>query len=164
MQNIPLCPAQENFDAIAEKHSNAHRAAANIWKDVKLNYSNITLDMCKNFIELCSVCVATASCAAKKKNTKGPGISIISSGFCDRIQVDLVDFSSEPAQDHNSVVMKYLMTIKGHFSQYKWLRPLAKKEAHLVATELHRLFHEIGFLLIIHSDNGGEFINDQVYI
>ena len=74
-----------------------------------------------------------------------------------------MDYQSERCPDHFRVIMKWLMVIKDHFTKYVWLRPIPKKEGELVAAELRILFHDVGFPLIFHTDNGSEFMNETVF-
>ena len=100
----------------------------------------------KSFIELCPICTQVFECNRNKKS-KGPGIAIKSDGFRDRIQVDLVDYQSDPCTNVYGILMKFLMVIKDHFTRFVWLRALPKKEARYVSTELRILFHKIGMYL-----------------
>ena len=59
--------------------------------------------------------------------------------------------------------MIFFLVIKDHFSKFTWLRAIQRKTEYFVATELRRLFHEIGFPSIFHSDNGAELINKTVF-
>jgi hypothetical protein len=159
-----ICPAEKVFDEIYWAHAKVgHKKTFSTFKGIDKKFLNIPRTAVQRFIDICPICASTMSDRTRKKNSKGPGVAIKSLGFRDRIQVDLINYTSCPALDHNSVTMKYLMTVKDHFSRYIWLRPLAQKESRLVAAELRHLFHEIGFPLIFHTDNGTEFISKKVY-
>lgn len=159
-----ICPAENVFDEIFWAHSKVgHKKTFSTFKALDKKFANITRTTVTKFIAMCPICASTTRSDIGRKKCDGPGIAIKSLSFRDRIQVDLINFTSSPAVDHNSVTMKYLMTVKDHFSRFIWLRPLAKKEAGLVAAELRHLFHEIGFPLIFHTDNGTEFIAKKVY-
>ena len=93
-----------------------------------------------------------------RNKTKGAARPIISNSFRDRVQVDLISFHHDPAVDHNGVEMRYILVTKDHCTTFIWLRAIPRKEATIVAAELRLLFHEIGFPLIFHSDNGTEFM------
>ena len=74
----------------------------------------------------------------------------------ERLQIDLKEM--ELYEDENDGY-KYQLTIVDHFSGYPWAFPLFTKTAPEVASHLMRLFLEYGPPNIIHSDNGGEFVN-----
>ncbi len=157
-----VCAAEDCFDSILDAHrSVGHRRKEATKTKIDLLYYNITQEQVNMFVKLCPICNQTKE--SKRKKSNGPGIAIKSAGFRDRIQVDLVDYSSDPCMCHNGVSRRWLMVIKDHFTKYVWLRPFQKKEARYVAAELQILFHEIGFPLVFHTDNGTEFINEMVY-
>jgi hypothetical protein len=57
---------------------------------------------------MCFVCNIRNDRVCSKN--KGPGVSIKSTGFRYRFQVDFVDYSHDPRKDHNGVKMKWIMT------------------------------------------------------
>lgn len=104
-------------------------------------------------LEICPVCAKSNDNIRVKD--KGPRISIKSFAFHSRMQVHLIlDYQSDPRPDYNVVIMQWLLVIKDHFTKCTWLCATRKKEAALVAVKLSHFFHEIGFPLIFHSDNG----------
>lgn len=52
-----------------------------------------------------------------------------------------------------------MLTVVDHFSGFPWAFPLRSKTAEEVAYHLVQLFLVIGPPRILHSDNGGEFVN-----
>ncbi len=54
---------------------------------------------------------------------------------------------------------RYLLTVIDHFSNFGFGFPLHTKTAEEVAIHLHLLFCVFGPPTILHSDNGGEFVN-----
>ena len=90
-------------------------------------------------------------------------VLVLPSNLLGDLQVDLIDYQNDPCKDHNGVLMRFLMVVKDHFTKFVWLRPIQRKEAKFVAAELRILFHEVGFPLIFHTDNGTVFINVLVY-
>ena len=157
-----ICPSEEVFDAIHDAHDSiGHKRIASTKNKLSEVYCNITEKSIKLCIDICPIC--NLSNDNKRTKHKGLGVSIKSKGFRERIQVDLIDYQSDPQKNHNDVEMNWLMVVKDHFTKFMWLRPLRKKQGILVAAELRLLFHEIGFPLIFHSDNGREFINNEVY-
>ena len=157
-----VCSAEDIFEAIHLAHTSVcHKRVASTYLKVSEIYCNITESHVRQCVKLCHIC--NLSNDSKRKKHKGPGVSIKSKSFRERIQVDLIDYQTDPRENHNGVKMRWLMTVKDHFTKFMWLRPLQRKQGILVASELRILFHEIGFPLIFHSDNGREFINEEVY-
>jgi hypothetical protein len=52
-----------------------------------------------------------------------------------------------------------MLTVVDHFSGFPWAFPLMSKSADEVAYHLVHLFFLVGPPKILHSDNGGEFVN-----
>ena len=52
--------------------------------------------------------------------------------------------------------------MKDCFSKFCWLTPLKSKEGTPIANILHKIFHEHGAPIYLHSDNGREFVNQCV--
>lgn len=161
--NKRLIPAPEVFDVILRYHLQAgHKKSASTYNLISEHNCNITFSMVKFFIEHCPTCLKHEKDKHKKKKEKGPAKAIISSGFRDRIQMDLVNYERDPQFDINGVLMRYLLVLKDHFTKFVWLRAIQHKDAKYVHHTLRCLFHEIGFPLILHSDNGTEFVNQLI--
>lgn len=77
----------------------------------------------------------------------------------DRIQIDLKEYTLY--EDDNDGY-KYQLTVVDHFSGFPWAFPLYTKTAAEVASHLMKLFLEYGPPNILHSDNGGEFVNEII--
>ena len=77
----------------------------------------------------------------------------ISLGFLTRVQVDLIDMSSQPDGDY-----KWILHARDHFSKFSWTFPLTSKRAAEVAEKLTMLFCMFGPPKILQSDNGREFV------
>ena len=160
--NKIVCAAEDIFDAILNAHVMiGHKKLATTKNKCNEIYFNITSKQCNILIQLRPHCAIAQK--KSRNNTKDLEAARKSVGFRDCIQVDFVDYQSHPCKDHNGVVMRFLMVVKDHFTKYVWLRPIQRKEATLVSSELHILFHEIGFPTVLHGDNGTEFINELVY-
>jgi len=160
--NKIVCAAEDIFDAILNAHVMiGHKKLATTKNKCNEIYFNITSKQCNILIQLRPHCAIAQK--KSRKDNKDLEAAIKSVGFRDCIQVDFVDYQSHPCKDHNGVVMRFLMVVKDHFTKYVWLRPIQRKEATLVSSELHILFHEIGFPTVFHGDNGTEFINELVY-
>ena len=154
------------FDIIHEKHfgSSGHRGASSVWNSLKGVWWNISEEQCKEFTKLCPFCQL---CQPTIKPHKGSVKPIRTYSYRDRFQVDLIDFSQQACYDlPNDFDLrkqyKYIMVVRDHFTRFIILRPLQGKFARLVAMELAHVFSIIGFPLIIQTDNGGEFVAEEV--
>ena len=74
-------------------------------------------------------------------------------------QMDLIDL--QPWGFHNSNY-KYVLVIIDIFSKFVYLFPLKRKEGLPVSVLLNKLFLSGDIPMILHSDQGGEFINQHV--
>lgn len=79
---------------------------------------------------------------------------IISSTFNERGQVDLVDYQSTPDGEY-----KFVLNYQDHLTKFTILKALKNKTAEVVAENLVEIFSILGAPQILHSDNGGEFVN-----
>ena len=60
-------------------------------------------------------------------------------------------------EDWNGTKMRWIMTLKDHFTKLVYIRALPFKEQKIVAQEISLIMGFIGYPLVFHSDNGGEF-------
>ena len=96
------------------------------YKRLTENYYGITRSNVAWVVARCNICTTTA--AAKTKVLVRP----ILSGRClDRVQFDLMDFTSIPDHEYN-----WILQIKDTFSKYVWLVPLPDKGSETVAEAL----------------------------
>ena len=80
------------------------------------------------------------TCVPRAKVKKAPcGRPIISSRFLQRLQMDLIDFTSQPDGD-----MKWILHLRDHFTKYSWGCALPNKQAVGVATKLKTTFCMFG--------------------
>ena len=80
--------------------------------------------------------------------------NIVTLGFGQRGQIDLIDFQSMP-----DGVFNYLLNYIDHGVKMLISIPLASKRASAVAFALFTIFTEIGPPMLLQTDNGGEFSN-----
>ena len=125
-----------------------------MWLALSSIYANISEKVLKLFVDTCPICQQLAERKPKHVGAKKP---ILSNHFCDRIQVDLIDYSSDPQKNEYDVEMRWLMVVKDHFTKLVYLRALPSKHAVNVSRELEHLFGFIGYPLTFHTDNGNEF-------
>ena len=91
-----------------------------------------------------------------KFRNKAPMKPITSHSIMDRIQIDLIDKSNDPAQCGRKRY-RYILTVLDVCSRYIWLRPLEKKSSKLVTTELKKIFENYGNPAKVQHDQGSEF-------
>ena len=58
---------------------------------------------------------------------------------------------------------KYIMVYQDHLTKWTVLRPLKTKRADEIAKNLVNIFCHFGSPLLLHSDNGREFVNEVIH-
>ena len=119
-----IAKQDEVFDIIHRCHEQvSHGKVILTWKKTKQYYSNISQEMVKEYIDLCSICgTQEASKPAKMKLLK----PILSKTFNDREQVDLVDMQSIPDGEY-----KWILHFQDHLTKFTYLRALKNKSKFL---------------------------------
>jgi hypothetical protein len=105
-------------------------------------------------------CITCFTCMRKNPNTKPARESrkhILSKAFCNRFQLDLIDFCKLTKCDPFDVLMRWVLTIKDHCTGLVYLCALPCKCPKLVMYKLQEIYSSIGYLRIFHTDNGKEF-------
>ena len=142
------------FDAIHECHLLAgHMKRDPTHGNVRQKYVNITRGLIELYLRSCPICQAEQPIVKKPVGAVKP---IASSSFRDRFQVDLKDMQSQPCKDVYGHVMKWIMTLKDHFTKLVYIKALPQKRMMFVASELNHIFGLIGFPTVFHTDNGQE--------
>lgn len=116
----------------------------------KSKFQNIPRIVVVEYLKLCK------PCEEKGKNPK-KGIvvkPILSKEFNERGQVDLVDYQSTPDGE-----FKFVLNYQDHLTKFTILKALKTKTANEVAENLVEIFSILGAPAMLHSDNGGEFVN-----
>ena len=154
------------FNIIHEKHygTMSHRCYSVIWNSLKETWWNISEIDCSVFQDLCKHCQTKQP---KAKKHKGSVKSIRTSSYRDRFQIDLISYKEQACYDFPDdielrILYKYILAMRDHFSRFIILRPLQSKSAKLIARELASMFSIIGFPLLLQTDNGSEFIAEEV--
>ena len=96
------------------------------------------------------------SCNSKQQfpETRAGNTTITHNGPWKCVQIDLIDYSKKPDGD-----LKYILSVKDHFTRYAFLRGLKNKTQKEVASKMLGIFSDFGVPSMIHCDNGGEFSN-----
>ena len=145
---------EETFDLLHEMHvATGHGGRDILIRDVKKKFANITIEQIMWFLELCQFCQLKRSKTRKEIVVK----SIVSTGFNNRAQVDLIDMQSQPDGEY-----RFIMNYQDHGTKFGRLLPLKTKTAVEVAENICDIFCLMDAPQILHSDNGREFVNQVI--
>jgi hypothetical protein len=137
------------FNAIHEAHCRlGHLAVDKTLGGTKPVHYSPTYELCKIYCENCYVCMEKQPTVPPRKGAKKP---IISSEFCDRFQVDLIDMRTTRKKDVYRVMQHFIMTVKDHSTGLVYLAKLPRKTAVFVANELEKYFGFVGYPHIFHT-------------
>ena len=121
-------------------------------KKLQKMYAIITVKQMQAFVDCCKVCQVK-----KGRMKKGVAVKpIVTSNLNRRAQVDCM-------QSNPDGVYKYIMVYQDHLTKWTVLRPLKTKKAEEIAENLVNIFCHFGSPLILHSDNGREFVNEVIH-
>ena len=143
------------FDASDEWHrGNGHLGQERTWTYCKKKYCNVSQDHAKDYLKTCLTCMQKNLVTKIEKGSRKP---IVLKLFCDRFQIDLVNFCTLWRRDPFSVLMHWAMTIKDHATRLTYFCALSCKHPDLFAYKLQEIFGAIGYPKKSHTDNGKEF-------
>ena len=115
-----IAQQHEVFDIIDRCHHQiAHGKTFLTWKRVNQYYSNISQEMIREYINLCTICSTQESAKSKRMRKLKP---ILTKTFNDRGQVDLVDMQSTPDGEY-----KWILNYQDHLTKFIVLRALRNK-------------------------------------
>ena len=122
-------------------------------KYLVMKFANVTTDHINTYRIFCEKCGLK-----KAKARRGVVVKpILTQNVMSRGQVDLIDMQSQPDGD-----FKFILNYQDHFSKFCVLRPLKFKTASAVAEILVEIFSLRGPPIILQSDNGREFKNQEI--
>ncbi len=134
------------FDRLWEAHQmSGHKGRDIMHHQMSKRYANVGKSSCIALVNVCEACQLKRKTARKGLVIK----PIVSPDMNSRGQVDLIDYQSMPDGD-----FKYVMVYQDNLTKFCVLRPLKKKTAAAVATELISIFSTMGAPHILQSDNG----------
>ena len=108
-------------------------------------------DKIRRLVERCDVCLTKERSI---KNKMGPHVPSTVGNVGEKVFIDLVSMSETVRKN------RYLLTVQDGFTRFASAYPICNKEAGTVARVLIREhFSVYGLPNQIHSDNGGEFVN-----
>ena len=138
------------FDVIHEAHCRlGHLAVDKTLAATKPVHYSPMYELCKIYCENCYACMEKQPTVPPRKGAKKP---MISSEFCDRFQVDLIDMRTMRKKDDVYGVMQHwIMTVKDHSTGLVYLATLPRKTAMFVANKLEKYFGFVGYPHIFHT-------------
>jgi hypothetical protein len=78
------------------------------------------------------------------------------------MQVDLVSMRKKAIVSAEGTMKRYILCCKDHFTKFVYLDAIAKKTPEICAESLAKYFVMVGYPLILQTDNGLEFIGQQL--
>jgi len=162
----PVCVAEDMFDILYQYHvaDNTHMQSEPLYNRLRNHWYGIPLSTVKQFVQVCPGCTKNQN---RFHPINGAVMPIRSFQFRDRFQCDLIDMHNSPARlyqgDGDSPICHWCLVLKDHFTRFTMLRPIPHKQANHVARELDFLFSIIGYPMIFQTDNGKEFVANEVY-
>ncbi len=143
------------FNAIDEWHcGNGHVGKESTSTYYQEQYFNCTQRLVRIYCATCFTCMWKNPITKPARGRRKP---ILSKTFCDRFQLDLIDFHKLRKCDPFGVLMRWVLAIKDHCTGLVYLCALPCKRPKLVAYKFQEIFGFIGYPKIIHTDNGKEF-------
>jgi hypothetical protein len=133
-----------SFDVMHEAHCRlGHLAVEKTLAATKPVFESPMYELCKIYCKNWYVCMEKQPTMPPRKGARKP---IISSEFCDRFQVNLIDMRTMRRKDVYIVMQHWVMTLKDHSTGLVYLAALTRKTAEFVAAELERYFGFAGLL------------------
>jgi hypothetical protein len=136
------------FNVIHEAHSRqGHLKVDKTLANCTMFYSPM-YKLCRLFIADCFVCHERHPNVPARKGAKKP---ILSSEFCNRFQVDLIDMRTMRKRNVYGQMQHWITTVKDHSTGLVYLCALPRKKAAFVAAELEKFFGFVGYPEIFHT-------------
>lgn len=149
------------FDEMTTAHYdlNSHKSNDKLYSRYYQEGYDIPMEIVTFFKQTCPVCCAKRQ-KAQSVPMKGAVRPIISHRFRERMQVDLISMDGyRPVQKSaEGVEKRYILVCKDHFTKFIYADAISNRTAAVVAESLVRHFTSVGYPLILHTDNGAEFI------
>lgn len=144
----------ELFDILHSTHSAiGHGGRNRMSAELKTKYCNITNETIMVYLSLC------VHCQKKSSNPRRGLVSkpILHNAFNSRAQIDLIDMQSQCINNSG-----FIMNYQDHLTKFVILKPLTSKRAEEIAHNLLDIYTTFGAPVILHSDNGREFVNSVI--
>ena len=137
-----------------------HGGYKNTFERLKYNYLFVTRDMCYEYKKRCTICNRTAPI---KDKARKPLTVIDGKETFHHLQLDLIDYTRTPAPSGDQdKPYRYVAHLIDHFSTYHITEAIPDKKGITILHFLRKAFAQISYPLILHTDNGSEFVNSDV--
>jgi hypothetical protein len=137
------------FNVIQEAHCRQdHLKVEKMLVNCTSMFYSPTYELCRLFINNCSVCHEKHPNVLARKGAKKP---ILSSKFHNCFQVDLIDMRTMRKWDVYGQMQHWIMTVKDHSTDLVYLCMLPWKKAAFVAANLEKFFGFVGYPKIFHT-------------
>ena len=149
---IPESKLREAFQICHEGLAAGHRGVNGTLDKFQRTFFTLSArDKIRRLVERCDVCLTKERSI---KNKMGPHVPSTVGNVGEKVFIDLVSMSETVRKN------RYLLTVQDGFTRFASAYPICNKEAGTVARVLIREhFSVYGLPNQIHSDNGGEFVN-----
>lgn len=145
---------EELYDILQSTHAEiGHGGRNRMVAELKNKYCNVTKEIIMVFLKLCIQC-QKKSATPKKGLVSKP---ILHSNFNSRAQLDLIDMQTQAYNDY-----RFIFVYQDHLTKFTLLKALKSKRAIEVASHLLEIYTTFGAPVILHSDNGREFVNSVI--
>jgi IS30 family transposase len=144
-------------------HGDLHIKSKQLYALVQSYFIGITREMTRKFVSSCKQCGNLKSITEKEKRKVKKLQPIISQSLFERWEIDLFNFDRVDIVDGVPNYAKcYVVQCVDHKSKLRFAEHIPSKDAIHVVTFLNRTFGIIGAPKILQSDNGSEFVNQQM--
>lgn len=141
-------------DIIKELHNLDHSRVRATYSRISDLYVGITLEDVKTVLNSCEGCLREAPPVVLPTITP-----IMSTRPHERIVVDTIDLRRYSRDNRG---YKYIFTFIDSFSKFGWSYPSKRKDAICFSSCFEKHIFTEGVWEILHTDNGGEFVNNEV--
>lgn len=151
---IYLCAFEKTIkeSIIIDAHNIGHLRPKKLFPKLMKSYYGINRKEVAEVVGGCHQCEHSAPLT----HTVGPLRVITTKAPRERYQLDMVDLKS--IKQYNKGY-KFLLNIIDTYSKFLWSFPCMNKSSLIVVDCLEQVFRISGPCILLHSDNGGEFIN-----
>jgi hypothetical protein len=137
---------EQVFSAIDEWHrGNGHVGMERTSTYCQEQYFNCTQRLVRIYCATCFTCMRKNPITKSARGSRKP---ILLKEFCDRFQLDLIDFCKLRKRDPFGVLMRWVLTIKDHCTGLVYLCALPRKCPKLAVYKLQEIFGSIGYPMV----------------
>ncbi|EGT52128.1 hypothetical protein CAEBREN_26005 [Caenorhabditis brenneri] len=138
-----------------EKHPCAFTSVDDVYKYLKPRFKSLKHEKVESVLE-----DLESFTLHRQNQTKFPRLKTVAAGLFTDLQIDLADVSKYKNSNDG---VTFLLVVIDIYSRRLFVRPIKSKKGQVVTEALDSIFKEIGTPpIIIYSDDGKEFYNNQV--